>query len=166
MSTKPKTASVATEAARLSTELGWAVTSENVRWWKKKGYPLDDTGELRKHLSNQRFVSGKPTSTPTDTETVEEFGFSYSVITDELIAAAEGMIPVSEVLDYLRDQWEADEIGLARFAMKTEAELAEIVRRGIALKFCYLHQSLPSLAAELPACPDWLSNMLFIQEPE
>lgn len=51
-----KPGSIASEARRLTAELGFAVTSDKVRWWRTKGYPIHDTEELRQRLLSQERV--------------------------------------------------------------------------------------------------------------
>jgi len=57
MPSKLKPGSIASEAARLSIELGIIVTPDQIRWWRKKSYPLDDVPALRHRLRNQERVS-------------------------------------------------------------------------------------------------------------
>lgn len=57
-------------AARLSVEFGEPVTQKSVRVWKDKGYPLDDTEELKRRLRNQERVPGiaKDKAVPDESE--------------------------------------------------------------------------------------------------
>ena len=53
MAGKPSPTSVRAIAARLSIELGRAVTSKAVKVWRQKGYPLDDPVALEARIKNQ-----------------------------------------------------------------------------------------------------------------
>lgn len=144
MPRKPQPGSLASEAARLTSELSdlfHPVTIEMVRWWKKKKYPLDDTRELRKCLRNQeRKPNPKKPGAPHG-NAVESSTLAYRLITDEMVIRATENVTVGQVLDYLRDAWEAEEWHSARYANKSEAEMAEMVQRNIKSAFA----SLPDL---------------------
>lgn len=49
----PSKDSARAECERLTVALGFTVTGPQYRWWKKKGYPLDDLNGLRRKLLNQ-----------------------------------------------------------------------------------------------------------------
>lgn len=40
-------------AERLTIELGFAVTRQQIGWWRRKGYDLDDVNSLRRSILNQ-----------------------------------------------------------------------------------------------------------------
>lgn len=170
-----KPGSIASEAARLTIELGILVTPDKIRWWRKKLYPMDDTPALLECVRNQERIAGDSTAFKTlrekshrATETAPEIddaddgppAMARLIITNKMIADAKGSIPMGEVLDYLRDQWEADEWHCPkRFANKSEAEIEQMVKRDIAWNFSTLPDLMPSVS--LPACPDWVHSMIF-----
>ncbi|MES2659279.1 MAG: hypothetical protein V4689_11730 [Verrucomicrobiota bacterium] len=154
MTSKKIPGSIASEAARLTIELGSLVTPDKIRWWRKKGYPLDDIPALKKRLGNQERQS-KATTKPADPETPS---FAYRLITDEMVKKAKGTIPVGVVLDYLRDQWEAEEWHRsATLAGNSVEDREKTVRQNIAFKYWTLQDLLP---VSLPR-PEWLREMLF-----
>jgi hypothetical protein len=167
-----KPGSIASEAARLTLELGILVTPDKVKWWRRKNYPMNDTPALLKCIRNQERIAGDPAAVKalrqkacTGTEAAPDLdaespALARRLITDRMIAEAKGSIPMSEVFDYLRDQWEAEEWHCpTRLANKSEAEIVEIVKRDVPWKFWTLAELMPSVS--LPAFPEWLHSMVF-----
>jgi len=175
-----KPGSIASEAARLSAELGILVTPDKVKWWRKKRYPMNDTPALLKCIRNQERIAGNPAAFKAlqdkadesteaapdldDTEYEPEIpSLAELLITDKDIEDATGSIPMGEVLDYLRDQWTSDEWSDPdRFANKSKEEIEKMVRRDVAFKFADLIMLMPSVAR--PPWPDWLDAILYPNE--
>lgn len=175
-----KPGSIASEAARLSAELGILVTPDKVKWWRKKRYPMNDTPALLKCIRNQERIAGDPAAVKAlrqkaykatetapdhdDTEYEPEIpSLAELLITDKDIEDAKGFVPMSEVLDYLRDQWEADEWNDPdRFANKPKEEIEKMVRRDVAFRFADLKMLMPSVAR--PPWPEWLDAILYPDE--
>lgn len=158
--------SIRAQAARLSTSLGTVVTSAQVRYWKKKGYDLDDAEKLKRSLRNQQHVSkasSRDALRPASPELEEPQGLAYKLITDRMIDEAEGSIPMRELLRFLRDHWDAAEFDAVRRVRsgdgKTDSDIEDDARRQIAFDFWIIQDSLPSI--DLWQGPDWVRDLAF-----
>jgi len=108
-----KEGSLTSEAARLSATLGFLVTVGKIRWWRDKGFDLQDIPGLRKRLLNQesvRQISEGDLRTQDDEEEEEVHdSMAYHILSDEAIAEMPGMISKAVVIEYVRDLLEAFE---------------------------------------------------------
>lgn len=162
---KPKTkpGSIASEAARLTVELGRLVTPDAVRWWRKKRYDLHDIEKLRHHLKQQERISIKLPPQAAAVPDDEPETIACRLITDETVSRSSGVIPATEILEYLRDRWEALEWHAPqRLAHKSPLEIAEIVANDIEFEFRTLNIVLPSLNLTVP---EWLAEKPLYSPP-
>lgn len=152
MAGKPQAGSLASESARLSVALGRVVTKEEIRWWKKKGYPLDDVPKLKRKLRDQERQRKPSTESTGDESEVDPFadappsGLTIEVelgaLQSKLIASTDyetartirtQIAGVKDVIKTLRDQG---------FYVTQESQ----IRRGLAIG-----QAIKSLVLKIPS---------------
>jgi hypothetical protein len=125
-----KPGSLASEAERLAKALGRSVTIDQVRYWRSKGYDLHDIPGLKHNLSNQQHVwNRKSEKIDADKSWRETVAFKY--LPDEKLLNIRGAVDIADVLHYLRDRWETDELQSDRAASMSEAENLKFAQRTV-----------------------------------